>query len=101
MATLRLAEPWCRAEIPRLLAVFVAVTALAAQQRKLLTVHGDQPSFPDVVSTTWCSSGLRVASSLHLKPGGLGVVEVALTLALVGAGMPAAPQSRRCSSIAP
>ncbi len=60
MATLRLAEPWCRAQFPRLLAVFVAVTALAAQQRKLLTVHGDQPSFPDVVSTTWCSSGLRV-----------------------------------------
>ena len=29
------------------------------------------------------------ASSLHLTPGGLGVVEAALTLALVGAGVPA------------
>jgi len=30
------------------------------------------------------------ASAFHLTPGGLGVVEAALTLALVGAGMPAA-----------
>jgi len=53
----------------------------------ILAVHGSVPWHGIVLA--WAAGA--GASSLNLTPGGLGVVEIALSSALIGAGIPAGP----------